>query len=302
MAKRERTMLEQIRVERVALADLKLLDLNARFMRHDQFARLVENLRRDGQMTSVPFAWKQRNGSYLVLSGNHRVQAAMEAGIDEGWVMLCDDPMPKSRRVALQLAHNAIAGEDDPATLKQLYDGLEDIDWRQYAGLDDKTLELLDEVQLGSLSEAHLDFQTVTITFLPSEKERAEKAWEAARAELTGADEVWLARFEDSERTLDALDAAGRAYGVTNAATALMIVLDIFERHIDELKEGFLDSQGEAPDGKRMVPTAAMLGHEITAGAASVIERAIARMLERDEAGTPGQAIELLAADYLSGA
>jgi hypothetical protein len=302
MAKREPKKLEHVRVERMPLADLKLLDLNARFMPHEQFQRLVENLRRDGQLTSVPFAWKQRNGSYLVLSGNHRVQAAIEAGIDEGYVMLCDDPMPKSRRVALQLAHNAIAGEDDPATLKALYDGLEDIDWRQYAGLDDKTLQLLDEVQLGSLSEAHLDFQTVTITFLPSEKERAEKAWEVARTDLTGADEVWLARFEESERTLDALDTAGRAYGVTNAATALMIVLDIFERNVRELQDGYLAPDGEAHEGKRMVPTATVVGQEITAGAASVIQRAIARMIERDEAGTPGQAIELLAADYLSGA
>jgi hypothetical protein len=51
-----------------------------------------------------------------------------------------------------------------------------------------------------------------------------------------------------------------------------------------------------------MVPTATVVGQEITAGAASVIQRAVARMIERDEAGTPGQAIELLAADYLAGA
>ncbi len=169
-------------------------------MPHEQFVRLVENLERDGALTSVPFAWKSR-GKYLVLSGNHRVKAAIEAGIEHAFVMLCDDPMPKDRRVALQLAHNAIAGEDDIATLKALYDGVEDIDWRVYAGLDDKTLELLDKVEPGSLSEANLDFQTVTLTFLPTEQARAEEAWEAARTELQGSTAAWLARLDDSTRS-----------------------------------------------------------------------------------------------------
>lgn len=301
MATREPGKLEKLRVEQVPLADLKLLDVNARYMPHEQFVRLVENLRRDGALTSVPFAWKDRGGAYVVLSGNHRVKAALEAGIDEAYVMLCDDPMPKDRRVALQLAHNAITGEDDPATLKALYDDLEDLDWRRYAGLDDKTLGLLEDVQLGALSEANLDFQTVTITFLPDEKERAEAAWEAARSELAGADAVLLAKLDEATRLLDDLDAAGRAYDVSNVATSLMLVLDIFERHITDLREGYLDQDGEAKEAKRWVPTASVVGQEIPAGAASVLNRAIARMIERDEAGSPGQALKLLAADYLAG-
>lgn len=301
MAKREPKKLQKLRVEKMALADLKLLKLNARFMRHEQFTRLVENVTRDGALTSVPFAWRQRGGSYLVLSGNHRVKAAIEAGIEEAFVMLCDDPMPKDRQTALQLAHNAIAGEDDPATLKQLYDGLEDIDWRTYAGLDDKTLGLLDEVQVGSLSEANLDFQTVTLTFLPTEQERAEAAFDAARAEMQGSDKVLLAKLDDATRTLDALDAAGRSYGVSNAATALMLILTVFERHITDLAEGFLDDQGNPIGQKRWVPIAAVTGHEMPAGAASTLQRAIARMLETDEASDPWQALELMAADYLAG-
>jgi len=290
--------LQSIRVEQVKLADLSLLDHNARFMPHEQFARLVENLRRDGALTSVPFAWKDGE-DYLVLSGNHRVKAAIEAGIEQAFVMLCDDPMPSDRRIALQLAHNAIAGEDDLATLKQLYDGLEDIDWRQYAGLDDKTLELLDKVEPGSLSEANLDFQTVTIAFLPAEKERAEKAWEAARPDLQGSDDAWLAVQIDSTRALDALDAAGRAYGVTNIATALMIVLTIFERNVAELQEGFLDPDGNAT-GKRMVPTASVVGFECSTGTAAALNKALSRIVDGELAESTDEALALLANEYLT--
>ena len=261
----------------------------------------MENVKRDGTLTSVPFAWKQRNGRYLVLSGNHRVKAAIEAGIEEAFVMVTDDPMPKDRRTALQLAHNAIAGDDDPATLKDLYESLEDVDWRIYSGLDDQALSLLDQVQIGSLSEANLDFQTVTLTMLPAEKERAETAWAAARAELLGSDEVLLGKLDDATRILDALDVSGRSYGVTNVATALMLVLDVFERHIADLREGYLDGDGEPVEQKRWVPTSTIVGHEMPAGAASVLNRAVTKMVERDEAAHPWQALEFLAAEYLAG-
>ncbi|MDF3142048.1 MULTISPECIES: hypothetical protein [unclassified Streptomyces] len=46
------------------------------------------------------------------------------------------------------LSRNAIAGKDDPAILKELYDELESVEWRQYTGLDDKALDLLKKVDV----------------------------------------------------------------------------------------------------------------------------------------------------------
>ena len=64
----------QTRVVRRRLADLTLLKKNARFMRPDQFNRLVDNLRRDGVLTSLPLVFDG-----VVYSGNHRVKAALKA-------------------------------------------------------------------------------------------------------------------------------------------------------------------------------------------------------------------------------
>lgn len=289
------------------LASLKLLDLNARFMRHEVFQTLVENVKRDGVLTQVPFAWKDNDGKYLVLSGNHRIKAAVEAKIDGAHVMLCDDPMPRDRRVALQLAHNAISGEDDPATLKELYESLEGVDWRVYSGLDDKTLELLEEVQVGSLSEANLSFETVTIAFLPDEADEAREAWDAAREHVSSRpDEVWLARLLDHERLLDALDLAGKSYNIKNVAVALAIVLGVFERHREDLAEGFLTDWDEAkPDRENQwVPLAAIIGRDdVPAPAAAVIRRALKAAKKRGDLpeNAPWQLFELLAADYVAG-
>jgi ParB/Sulfiredoxin domain len=168
---------------------LTLLEVNARFMRKEQYDRLVANIRRDGCLTSVPLVWHDTAEQRLVvLSGNHRVQAAIDADLDEIPVMVVDEPLSRERQIALQLSHNAIAGEDDPATLKQLYDELDDVDWRTYSGLDDKQLGLLAEVNLEGLSEANLDFATIQLVFLPAELEAAKAALDEACA-LVQADE-----------------------------------------------------------------------------------------------------------------
>lgn len=63
--------------------EIKLLNLNARYMRHEEFKQLVDNIRRDGQLTSTPFLCREPNGKYLCLSGNHRTKAAIEAGLEK---------------------------------------------------------------------------------------------------------------------------------------------------------------------------------------------------------------------------
>ncbi|MBI0379164.1 ParB N-terminal domain-containing protein, partial [Streptomyces albiflaviniger] len=126
---------------------LTLLDLNARFLPHEQFRQLVANIQRDGHLTSTPLVWNDaESGRLIVLSGNHRTLAAIEAGLEQIWWMQIDQPLPRQRQIALQLSHNAIAGQDDPAILKELYEELESVEWRQYTGLDDKTLDLLEKV------------------------------------------------------------------------------------------------------------------------------------------------------------
>ncbi|UXX94162.1 ParB N-terminal domain-containing protein [Streptomyces sp. AD2-2] len=130
---------------------LTLLDINARFLPHEQFRQLVENIERDGCLTSTPLVWNDaESGRLVVLSGNHRTLAAIEAGLSSIWWMQIDEPLPRQRQIALQLSHNAIAGQDDPAILKELYDELESVEWRQYTGLDDKTLDLLEKVDVSS--------------------------------------------------------------------------------------------------------------------------------------------------------
>jgi hypothetical protein len=295
------------RIETVDPATLTLLEVNARFMRKETFDRLVENVRRDGGLTSVPLVWDDTEGGRrVVLSGNHRVMAAIEAGIPVVDVMVVDQPLTRARQVALQLSHNAIEGEDDPATLKHLYDELDDVDWRAYSGLDDKQLGLLADLDLEGLSEANLDFAAVQLVFLPNELDAARAALDEARS-LTQADARWLAAYCDYEPTLDALATAHGAHNVGNVATALGIILTVFERHLGELRDGvWYDPQTGEPlvNARQLVPFETILeGRSMPADAAAVLARAVDTAVRRGDvpAEQRWRALELFAADYLAG-
>lgn len=285
------------------LADLTPLDQNARYMRKETFDRLADNLREDGALTSVPLIYsgdgEYPEGHELILSGNHRVAAAIDAGVEEAPCLLITQPLPDARKIGLQLSHNAVEGEDDLAILKQLYEQIDDIDWRGYAGLDDKTLELLDKVELESLGEANLDFHTVSLVFLPAEADAAREAFELVGK---GADETWLAAYRDYNPALDALAAAHSSHNIGNVATALGVLIALTERHLTDLQDGYLDPESPEPRHKGHVGIEVVLGtRTVPAATAAALTKALKAAVNdgRVEAGKPWQLLDQMIADHL---
>ncbi len=280
------------RIIRIDPRQLKLLDLNAHYMRQEVFGRLVANLQRDGTLTGqTPFAWRLHDDTtgqplpeasgqpvYEVISGNHRVKAAIAAGLPEIDLCITDDYLPPDRRRAIQLSHNSIFGEDDPATLKIIYESISDTDLRLYSGLDDKSLRLLTDVTVSPLSEAALEFQPMTLMFLPHEVEQVQAAFEAARREVK-AHGFWAVSMRDYDQAMDALEIAGQSHNIKNTATALMLILEVFSRHLTELTAGYLDEAGEPLIKRQRVPIATLTGSTtLPAPLAARLRRALTRL------------------------
>ncbi len=226
-----------VRIAMVPIGQCDLLEKNARFMRAEQYQRLVSNVKRDGCLTSVPFAVK--NGErFLILSGNHRVQAAKDAKLTEILVLYSARELSPAQQRAIQLSHNAIAGQDDLAILRELYDEINDVALKEYSGLDDVVLGRMNPPQLDPLSETALEYRVVTIAFLPPEVDRAEALLTKILQTASGtSDGMWVNRFAEYDRLLDALTSARTKAGVKNTATAFGLLLDIVEKHLDEIPE-----------------------------------------------------------------
>lgn len=278
--------------------DIKLLETNARYMKHEEFNRLVANVRRDGKLTSTPFLCKDKDGRWLCLSGNHRTRAAIEVGLETITCLATDDELSEEQKIAIQLSHNAIAGQDDPATLKALYEKILDTSLKEYSGLDDKTLDLLDKFSSISISEANLQFQTLSMVFLPNELEAARKIIDVAKDQAKSSHDIWFARMEDYDRWLDAQEIISSAHNVKNVATAVEIILKVFERNVTQLSEAWEDTT----DDKRWVPLETVIGRsKIPAGSAKIIKKALDKMVGSGEVTSKNlhDGLVKLCADYI---
>ncbi len=293
----------QTRVIQIDPKALKLLEVNARFMRHEEFQRLVANVKKDGQLTSAPFAVLDEDGTYEVLSGNHRVQAAIAAGLETIPCIITDDELSKEQRIAIQLSHNAIVGQDDPDTLKKLYDEIFDIDLKEYSGLDDKTLGLLDKAASQAMTEANLEYQVMSIVYLPDELKDAQRIIDKALNATKNNAAVWLAKDSEYDRWLDAQETASSAHNVKNVSAAIKIILDIFERNLTQLSAGW-DNADSKHDNSTWVPLSTVIGRsKVPMGGAKVIKKALDKMVGagKIDAKNLYEGLAMLCADYIAG-
>lgn len=295
---------------------IRLLPRNARYMRHETYQQLVANIQTDQVLTQDPFCAYWGYFTELdqiqvdaegvpvleVLSGNHRVKAAVAAGLEQITVKLWVKPLDQQKRLAMQLSHNALVGEDDPVLLRELYEEIADIDLRQYSGLDDHILGLMADVNSAALKEAQITFQTLNFTFLPEEMETVRKVWEEARKLVTG-DHIWLVCQRDYHRFLDALETAGSAYSISNKATALMLILTVFQKHVGELTEGWVDEYNELlHERPGWVPIATVFGHhKLPAKSLLKVKKAIDHLVGSGQvpAHKQWEALPLIAEAYL---
>lgn len=202
---------------------------NARYMKGEQFNQLVENLRRDGVLTSLPLVHEQ-----LVLSGNHRVLAAIKAGIEEADVVEILGPLPEARKLALQLSHNAITGQDDPSILALLYAEL-DLDWKTYSGVNDDVLKGMEELDLASLSAGATTYQDMLLTFLPEEATAFLDL--VKRIETKGKKALrLLASLDDFDHFFETTVAVKEKLNIQNTATAVRMMATLAVERLAELE------------------------------------------------------------------
>lgn len=287
----------------VDVKDLEFLDKNARYMTNEMFRNLVDNIKKDGGLSSVPFCWKH-DGKYRVLSGNHRCQAAIAAGITNILVLYTDKDLSKQEQIAIELSHNAIDGKDDMTILKELWDEIDDVSLKYYAGLDDKTLDEMEKAAISALAEVKLDYRSLTFLFLPHEIEKLDDALKHAAESGVVQDTVYMNRIEDFKRMLEAQSKVQGAYDVKNSATSLMLILDIFRRHEDELSEGYINSQTGELKHKGTVPLSSVFGKDtIPAETAMKLKRAVDRMVDAGEIDSKHKIdfLQIMADKYLAG-
>lgn len=227
-------------IRRVALAELKLLEKNAHYMDPDEFTRLVNNIKKDGVLTSLPVVYRG-----TVLSGNHRTQAAIKAGLEEADVIEIVSELSEDEQKAIQLSHNAIKGKDDSNILRELYDSINSLDLKLYSGLTDDDFKITD-VEVQTLSFVQPTYEDMVIAFLPEEKtlfiEALEKVGKKAKDRL-----IVAGRASDFDLVFKAVIDAKSKLNIINTAEALKTIAELALQKLEEEPDESADPvrQGE---------------------------------------------------------
>ena len=211
-------------------AVLKPLEKNAHYLPKRIYDQLIANIQTDGNLSSVPFCWRQADGTFEVLSGNHRVAAAVAASTPLILILYTDADLSRPERVAIQLSHNALVGKDNPALLTELWMELDALPLKIYSGLDDELLATLQPVNLARINEAALRFEELTFLFLPAEIERIT---EIVKRLGTSKHPRCLVPLEQFDRFFETLLTFKESANILNSGTALLAMCDIVEEWIE---------------------------------------------------------------------
>lgn len=205
---------------------VKQIDKNAHYMSKQMFDQLVANVKKDGNLSSLPLLWQHKDGRYEALSGNHRVKAAAVAGIPKILALYTDADLTLSQKRAIQLSHNAIFGQDNPQTLKELWMEIQSLEEKVYSGLDDEKLQTMQPVQIQRLDEADLRMEEVRLLFVAPEAERLTKLVK----KIGGPGRRrFAANVADFDRFFDMLLRFKEATGIINSSTAILLMLEVVE-------------------------------------------------------------------------
>jgi len=108
-------------------------------------------------------------------------------------------------------------------------------------------------------------------------------------------------RLSEFSRAIDALDKAKASFTVHNAATAMLMILSVFEDHLEDLQVGWVGTDNPKHMGR--VPLASVFGTDkVSAKTALVLKQALDRMLARGEVERKDvpHALDVLAQRYLA--
>lgn len=217
--------------------DCVLLDHNARFMTKEQMAQLVNNVKEDGFLSQLPFAIRFQDASapkYRIISGNHRVKSAIKAELPHILLLFVDESeMSREKQIAVQLAHNAISGQDDLQTLLALYNEITTIELKEYSAVNVLDLQKFEEIKINAVNESDIELNEMKLYFTDLNQERVEKVIEKLNTRLF-EDKRDQVVFADFYTFVELMTRVKMRCNIKNSTTAFLKMIEICENHLNE--------------------------------------------------------------------
>ncbi len=215
--------------------ELVFLKENARYFKRETFRQLRENIQSDKKLSSVPLCYRLDDGKYEIISGNHRVRASIDAGLEKILVLVITEELSKSKRIAMQLSHNALVGEDDESILASLWEQIDSINDKLYTGLDSNSIkELADDIEFVNFSTPQVSTHLVSFAFSDGETERLSQIIDELENTVKKSTAVFMGMKEQYEPFMKIIADIKHAEKIKDSSLALVKIISIVEEYLAE--------------------------------------------------------------------
>lgn len=219
-------------IAKVQIDRVKEQDINARIMKKEMQDQLTANIKKRGQLESLPLLVK--NGETIeIISGHHRIKSARAAGLKEIIAIIDVSGLSRSKIASKQLAHNAISGFDDESTLREICKMLDDVDdmLESFIGKDimEEPLEQYDKL----LSPAvQFDFKNITFSFLPHQVKDMDAL--VKNLEHNAPEIIGVAPYEQCKSFIESLSKYQKFSDIRNVGAAIHSMIQAVNEKMDD--------------------------------------------------------------------
>lgn len=280
-------------IAKVQIDKVKEQDINARIMKNEMQDQLTANIKKRGQLESLPFL-VLKDGKLEIVSGHHRIKSARAAELKEIIAIIDVSGLSRSQIAAKQLAHNAISGFDDDSTLREIVKMITDVDdmIESFVGKDimEEPLEQYDKMMSPAIE---FDFKNVVFSFLPHQVKDMDAL--IKNLETTASEIIGVASYEQCKAFVETLSKYQKFTDIRNVGAAIHSMI---QNANEKMNDAGFNEEDE------WTYLAKLFGsNAVPVESAKVIQQAI-KKAEKEGAITSKnrwQLIEYLCADYLSG-
>lgn len=222
------------RYSRIDVSLIEEAKANANNMSKEVFDRLVENIRRGG-LSSAPALWRRNeDGKYVIISGHHRIKACKKLSMTEiGCLWVEEDQMSDDEKIATQLSHNSLHGEDNKGILKRMFSEITSVDFKQFAHID------IDEIDGAKTFSSTIipvsEHYNVSFVLYKKDYEALKELFGIVREDMSNSELVVLADQESTEDLLfETIKSIRERFKIKSANVSFCKILELAQAKMRE--------------------------------------------------------------------
>ena len=173
-------------------------------------------------------------GNIFILSGNHRLKAAIKAKLEYILILYIEE-VDKDKQIAYVLSHNALVGKDDAQMLKEIYSEMRTIEAREFSGLNGIQFIDTDKIPTVSINDGDIELTEMKFLFTESRSNDVKAVLaELEKQKISANSSIVVGSYEEFIKVATEVK---KKFNIKSNTVAFARMVDICKAYLQEMKD-----------------------------------------------------------------